>query len=187
MDWQFVNSFAPWLSAFGTIFAAIMALRLARRDDKRTVIIDTDCGPKYPREGVPESICIRVSNVSRRPIPITGVFWEGRSFSWHDKPIMSSQLPAHNELSTALPAKLLEGDFLEIHLCPQDFANELFEHAGRIKVIESFLGIRMLRVKVECGNGHYFTSQLSKQLKQHIFKQYFPHNYNQFKWLSHWV
>ena len=32
--WEFINSFSPWLSAFGTIAAVVIALYLARVDKR---------------------------------------------------------------------------------------------------------------------------------------------------------
>ena len=32
--WEFINSFAPWLAAFGTVAAVIVSLYLARTDKR---------------------------------------------------------------------------------------------------------------------------------------------------------
>lgn len=51
--WKFVNSFAPWLSAIGTLSAVIVAIYLARRDKfvrlKCAAGIRMLIGPDFPK------------------------------------------------------------------------------------------------------------------------------------------
>lgn len=105
-SWMVINSFAPWLSALGTISAVIVALYLSSKDrPKLRVSADTrillDEGENYP-----EYLIIEAVNIGIRPIKITNVGWtigfnRKKSFIQIIKPdinnlhatMLSSQLP----------------------------------------------------------------------------------------------
>src|SRR2546428_351481 len=76
--WTFVNSFAPWLSAVGTICAVITALYLARRGDR--IRLRVRCGIRIVvaqggRPGsAPQYVNLEVTNVGRRTATITTLY-----------------------------------------------------------------------------------------------------------------
>ena len=75
--WEFINSFAAWFSAAGTIAAVITALYLATQD--RRIHLKVTAGirlviSEYRGVENEDLIVIRVTNVGHRSAKITGVF-----------------------------------------------------------------------------------------------------------------
>ena len=67
--WKFINTFAPWLSAIGTLMAVAVSLYLARHDKRirlevnaghRLLITEGQKGPH------PEYLLIRIVNIGHR-------------------------------------------------------------------------------------------------------------------------
>lgn len=78
-EWQFINTFAPWLSAFGTILAVVTSLYLASRKSKikleahvglRLIIGRGDSAP------FPQFLSFQITNVGGRPARISNIGWE---------------------------------------------------------------------------------------------------------------
>jgi hypothetical protein len=108
-DWQFINSFADWFSAFGTIAAVIVALYLARQD-KRIRLLATaghrvivSQGSKEPH---PQYLTIRITNVGHRDVQVIGIGWRIGLFkkSYADQTIIC------DGISSTLPVRLSDGD-----------------------------------------------------------------------------
>jgi hypothetical protein len=77
--WTFINSFADWLSALGTVSAVILALYLARRD--KNVRLEVSAGHRIVvtpgTEGpYPEYLMIRIVNIGHREAQITNIGWK---------------------------------------------------------------------------------------------------------------
>ena len=87
--WRFINSFAPWLAAIGTVVAVITALYLARKEARIQlnvralirceVIPGTDLGPG------PNYLSVEVSNVGRRAATVTHIYWKTGIFQKKNK------------------------------------------------------------------------------------------------------
>lgn len=76
--WDFINSFANWISAFGTVGAVVVSLWLAFRPERlslkvtagvRVVIVPGAQGP------LPRYITITAINRGRRLAKVTGIGW----------------------------------------------------------------------------------------------------------------
>lgn len=109
LDWQFVNSFAPWFSALGTISAVIVALYLARRDKQirlhiaaghRVILSQGQEGPP------PQYLAIRITNIGYRDVLITGIGWRIGLF----KKSYAVQTIPRDGISSALPIRMQDGD-----------------------------------------------------------------------------
>src|SRR6266571_2505151 len=79
-DWQFINSFADWFSAFGTIGAVIVALYLASRD--RMIRLKVNAGIRlllsetrsvHNNDGY---MNISVTNIGRRTAKVNGILFK---------------------------------------------------------------------------------------------------------------
>ncbi len=187
MNWEEIkgiNSYALWISAFGTWFAAWTALRLARKDNKLRLAVDVEFGLKYPRKDIPPSVVIRATNISRRPVNITGIFWEAMSFSWHDHPIKPGENTEYENISNSFPALLKEGEHAEIFLSPSEFLSDLID--PRVGPYSGFFAVKTLKVKVETANSIFFTSKLGRPIRRYIFNKYFLEK-TKLKWLMHLV
>src|SRR5688572_29955936 len=76
--WQFINTFADWFAAAGTIAAVIVAIYLARRD--KTVRLSINAGVRLiVTPGVkgphPEYLSITAVNIGHREAQITNIGW----------------------------------------------------------------------------------------------------------------
>jgi len=107
--WVFFNTFAPWLSAIGTISAVIVSLYLARRD--KTVRLQVSAGHRIlviPGMGGPreEYMVIQVVNIGHREAQITGIGWEVGLFykEYAMQPVLN------DEFSSPLPVRLKDGE-----------------------------------------------------------------------------
>ena len=108
-DWRFINSFANWFSALGTIGAVIVALYLARQDKRirlrvsagyRNIISPgTECDPR-------KYLAIRITNIGHRDVQIVGIGWRIGLF----RKFYADQLIISDGLSSTLPIKLRDGD-----------------------------------------------------------------------------
>ncbi len=82
--WQFVNTFAPWLAAFGTLMAVIISLYLARRADR--IAIDVRVGIRLivVRGGGPgqrnELLWVNITKLALRSSSLYTLDW--RPFTW---------------------------------------------------------------------------------------------------------
>jgi len=77
--WQFINTFAPWLSAIGTFAAVLVSLYLARQASMLNLNITAGHrviltpGKKGP---YPEFISISIINTGNRDLQITDIGWK---------------------------------------------------------------------------------------------------------------
>lgn len=108
-DWQFINSFAGWFSAFGTIGAVIVALYLTRQDKRirlrvtaghRVIVSQGLKGPP------PQYLAIRITNVGHRDVQVVGIGWRIGLF----KKSYAEQTIIRDGISSTLPIRLRDGD-----------------------------------------------------------------------------
>lgn len=108
-NWQFINSFADWFSAFGTIGAVIVALYLARQDKRvrlrvtaghRVIVSQGLKGPP------PQYLAIRITNVGHRDVQVVGIGWRIGLF----KKSYAEQTIIRDGISSTLPIRLRDGD-----------------------------------------------------------------------------
>lgn len=76
--WKFINTFAPWFSALGSISAVIVALYMARRDKK--VRLEVSIGHRLILgQGVnnqpPNFVMITITNIGHREAQISNLTW----------------------------------------------------------------------------------------------------------------
>ena len=126
--WKFINTFAPWLAAIGTLVAARTALKLARRETSMLVrmscklqladltgdtvqtiaseaVQDGRLGPDYGYESanLTEIVSFDIVNVGHRPVAVNSVYWKLKV------PWKSVYLDFFfEEISSAIPEELKE-------------------------------------------------------------------------------
>lgn len=123
--WYFINSFAPWLSAIGTIFAVIISLYLALRNDSVRLKVAFNIS-EILNEGEKlgtgeEYFWITVTNMGRRAATLNSIYFKCSPF----KKEYGVMLPPHNSFSSRLPVTINDGqsanyafpikEFLEIN------------------------------------------------------------------------
>lgn len=98
--WRFINTFAPWFSAIGTILAVITSLYLARTS--RRIRLEVNAGVRtHVGQGFPmtDYVAIRVVNLGHRAATIQSIGWKigffrkRLFFQMSDVPMLSAQLP----------------------------------------------------------------------------------------------
>jgi hypothetical protein len=112
-EWQFVNSFAPWLSAAGTIFAASIALYVALRKPA------TKLKPEVLFRG--DVIEFRVTNVGAQPAMLAQLF-----VPLGGKRLYVSDFGNLNGVgSRVLPEQVVRGDVFNTYLSFTQFLPQL--------------------------------------------------------------
>ncbi len=170
LDWNFINGFSGWLSAIGTLLAVIVSLWLARRDSRvrlklhvgiRKIFFERKIYERPAEE--PDFLLIAVTNVGRRVVTVTGLFWKNRLVPrrW------LFQMPGEARLSAQIPARLQDGD-------EADFAVPLAALAPGSESADfkaliprpRMLTIRFLRIVVRTSTGEHFAAPLERELRK---------------------
>ena len=166
--WRFVNSFAPWLSAIGTIAAVVTSLYLARKDTRidlrvtagvQVIVIE---GARAG-QGV-EVVSLDVTNFGRRAATVNSLYWKTgilrrKKYVW---------IPPRNLFSTRVfPVKLTDGEQATFNSPISEFEANLDQRA---KVA---LSGRASRLKAHCvgvgvgtSTGEHFESRVEKGLRE---------------------
>ena len=168
--WRFVNTFAPWFSALGTLLAVITSLWLARRSSRLALrvfpaIIKTVYQDEY-RTQTSEFVKISVVNHGRTAV-VTGFGWLrlmriGKRKHW-------VILPPGGTHTTSFPKKLEFGEEASILLPTATFNKdaEWFLQAIRSAWFPR-LEVRLLRVVVFASTGQQFRVALDKHLRKFL-------------------
>lgn len=166
--WRFINTFAPWASAIGTIIAVVTSLYLARRSDRQK--LEVPIGLRIvPHLDVPrhEVLWVGITNVSRRTTTITLLYlqpvpWRKRSF-----PLIPVQGSAY---TASLPTTLDDGKAAD-YMWPRFMLEETFKHCG-----DEFTGwwgavrLHLMCLCVATSTGLVFRRKPEKELLQ-LFKE----------------
>lgn len=105
--WQFINTFAPWFSALGTISAVITSLYLATKNRRLDLKVQASM-QTIVQTGVPPRHCVGISvvNMGGREATITSLGWRFGLF----RKTNLLQVPGIPQYSSTLPARLRDGE-----------------------------------------------------------------------------
>ena len=164
--WRFINTFAPWFSAAGTIAAVITSLYLSQRDRRINLKVRASLRIQFVSGGGSghgdRFVSIDVVNRGRRPVIITAVGFRYRA-------VRRGELLPSNHLGSSIPTKLADGDE-GTYLYPlEDFCSGLFRNLPP----ESFrpfpsLGLLSARAIVVTSVGKVFYAPFTKGLRVEI-------------------
>ena len=103
--WNFINSFAPWFSALGTLCAVLVSLYLAFRTSRPRVRVSCSIVRAIPTgqrlgDGA-EFFQIRVVNRGFREVVVSGIMWKQRGLRRRSYVVF----PPDDPYSTKVPAK----------------------------------------------------------------------------------
>lgn len=165
--WRFINTFAPWLSAMGTLIAVITSLYLARRGDRLALKISLGVRMIAVRGGGPEHgkevIWLSATNVGRRAATITNLHWQ--PFPWRKQGLI--WLVPENAYSSTFPITLTDGQMANYVLESNKFRKNFIDFARAHYVgIFGLLWLRLLRIKVYTSTGAVFGAKPEKPLRQ---------------------
>jgi hypothetical protein len=132
--WRFINTFAPWLSAVGTISAVIVSLYLATKNRRIYLKVSASL-QTIVQTGMPsrDYATISVINFGGREATITAIGWRVGVF----RKTLLFQMPGAPVYSTTLPARLRDGEtanfFMPIAAEPgsADWLPMIREHLGK--------------------------------------------------------
>lgn len=167
--WEFVNTFAPWLSAMGTFASVIVSLYLAR---KSRPSIRVSAGI-YSLVGMGQRVgdgeqflAVIATNVGFSPVTITGVIWQigfGRKRKF-------LQIPSYHPASAELPKKLEREESARM-LFPIEELQKMPDPIADWVRSKRFprLAIRSVRAGVYTPTAQYMT-KLDRSLRDKILK-----------------
>jgi hypothetical protein len=168
--WKFFNSFAPWLSAIGSLSAVILALYLSRQDKR--VRLDVSVGHRLlvtPGEKGPhpEYLAIKIINVRHREAQISNLTWKTGIF----KKSYAVQLISRDAMSSSLPIRLKDGEEANyfVELDPKDdwinkFITDFLPNFPSLR-------LRFIRFRVHTSIGKFFSAKLEKSFKELCLKK----------------
>jgi hypothetical protein len=166
--WQFINSFAPWLSATGTISAVVMSLYLATRDKKIRLKVNAGLRklvmPGQKLAQGTDIVSITVTNVGYRAATINSLYWKVGFF----KKAHIVQMP---ENLSALPTKLADGDEASFPLNLPLWAKDI---GGFLDVIPSSfpkIGVKSIKIGACTTSGERFESKIEPRLQKWFLEQ----------------
>ena len=165
--WTFVNSFAEWFSAIGTIAAVITALYLARREGRPAVRVRagmrTLIASGLPRQ---EFVMLDVTNLGRREVRLTHLYWttgilRKQHYVW---------LAPRNALSSAFPIKLEDGEQANYMMPAEELEEKFANIARRLSGRWAPIRARMIRTAVATSSGHDFSRRVEPSLWKPILQ-----------------
>ncbi len=149
--WQFVNTFAPWLSALGTIAAVITALYLARRADKIRLQLRVGIRMIAVRGGVGDHGKEYVW-VIWKPVP-----WRKSGLIW---------IAPENQYSSKFPTTIDDGESANYVLPVEEFRERFGDRAREF--FAGFAGgirLKTLRFCVSTSTGDTFYQRPEAELR----------------------
>jgi hypothetical protein len=168
--WRFINTFAPWLSAIGTLLAVVISLYLARKTKEikikasigHRIVIEQGISAPYP-----EFIMIYVVNEGGRVVTITNIGWE---IGLIRKRYAVQTLTGH-PTSHRIPTRLGDGEEAT-YLIPlennkrwiADFVEGMLSQNPRLSLLT-------LRLMIYTSVGKPFSAKVEKSLKDIMLKE----------------
>ena len=165
--WQFINTFAEWLSAIGTIIAVWVALYLAGRDRRLHLMLQASHEIRMVENtrGLEDTISITVTNIERRTATITRVYWKVGIFK---KEIFFPRSSGLLNDSSSVPQELRDGEQAHYRYLTKDFLRTVAEfrhsypHVSR--GIFRLSWVRSIRIGVETSSGKTFEEPIHSTL-----------------------
>ncbi len=165
--WRFINTFAPWISALGTISAVMLSLYLARRD--KIVRLEVSAGhrlivtPGAPGPW-PEYLSINIVNVGHRDAQITNIGWKvGILRKQH-----AVQTTINDGMSSPLPVRLRDGEEAKYLIPLNDTTRWLEDFGTKMMTPFPWLQSFFVRVQVFTSISKIFEAPIEKGLRQKL-------------------
>jgi len=164
--WRFINTFAPWLSALGTIAAVATSLYLAQRDRRINLKVRASLRIQFIQGGGrghgDRFVSLNIANRGRRPAMITGV-----GFRFGE--VRRQEFLPPSPQGTPIPVKLEDGDEAAYLYPLDDFCAGLF---GSIppKLFCPFPSVRLrsARAIVATSVGKAFYAPFTRDLRREL-------------------
>lgn len=172
-SWRFINSFAPWFSAAGTITAVIVSLYLARSREKIKLVVRA--GERLmlfrdgtPIEKAPRYLYISIINIGSREVIVNNIGWKIGLFSKK----YAVQPVEDRTYSSALPIKLKDGDEAKYFILLSEPSNWLDEFAKDFILDHGAYMVNRVWVQVFTSVGTIFETKLEKNMRDKLTEKY---------------
>lgn len=168
--WKFINTFAPWLSALGTLSAVSVSLYLARAAKPlkleiragHRIIVETG------QKGTPpEFLFVSVINTGHRIATITNIGWKIGLF----KKRHAIQVVQKDMYSSGVPVKIDDGEEAK-WLIPLDLADNWIQRFARdfLKPYPRW-NLFWLRLQIHTSVGKTFEARIEKGLRSKLMEE----------------
>lgn len=167
--WRFINTFAPWLSALGTLAAVATALYLAYHDRRINLAVRASLRIQFIRGGGPghgdRFVSVNVINRGRRRATVSGIGWRLGLLKQREFLVPDYRGPT-------IPAKLEDGDEAAFLFPLDQFASGLLDALPR-KALIPLPGIRLasMRAIVATTAGRAFYATITRDLRQELARR----------------
>lgn len=175
--WECINSFANWLSAFGTILISGIALWLSVQDRRINVSANLSLG-SIPGDD-PLVVNRRVyilefTNIGHRPVTISSHYWylpfrKSKSFLM---PNLDSRV---SHFCSKFPIELTDGKTGYIFY-PEDFFSSVLDEPHKFlfheNTLVAWLRINFFKVKLSTSVGKLINVNVSKQVRKKLWRIY---------------
>jgi hypothetical protein len=168
--WEFVNSFAPWLSAFATIAVVIVSLYFSRRDKKirieisagyRLIISQGDLNNR------PEYLNVHIVNIGHREVQIVNIGWK---IGFIKKKYFIQKRINNDGLSSPMPIRLRDGDEANYYIPLNDETNWIDNLIEKRLQPHPKMNLNFMKLQVFTSVGNEFNTKIEKGLKKRILE-----------------
>lgn len=167
-EWKFINTFAPWFSAIGTLLAVMVSLYLAhtsrRQKLKVTASIMQMLTVGQKEDVYPEYVWLRATNIGHTKVKMTNFGWKVGFF----KKRTFLQTNPKNIYSSDMPTTIDEGEEATwlIDINDNQWMKDFYE-----KILEKSLwNLWSLRFVVYTSKGKVFQCKVDKSFRDEIKK-----------------
>ena len=167
--WKFINTFAPWFSAFGTVTAVMVSLYLAKSEKPVKLKILADIRI-LTEENNPRYLMIEAINIGSRIVNITNIGWEMGLFKKLSF-IQVVKKDINDFYSSELPIKINDGEeakWLILLEKEKNWIEQFVKNLGKFPRWDLF----WLRLQIVTANGKIFKAKIGKSLKDELLKEY---------------
>lgn len=167
--WKFINTFAPWLSAIGTLAAVATSLWLAQRDRRIRLAVRASLRIQFMRGGGPghgdRFVSVNVINRGRRTANVSGIGWRLGLVNRREFLVPDYQ-------GSTLPAKLEDGDEAAFLFPLDQFAIGLLAALPR-RALMPLPGLRLVSMQaiVSTTVGVTFYAGITKDLRRELARR----------------
>jgi len=163
--WKFVNSFAPWLAALGSIAAVVTSLSLAFR--QTSIRLHLTAGHRFSvwtgtPQLPPEVLHIAFADTGFRDVEVTAIEWKVGLFRRR----CLLQTTVDDGFSSRIPVRLRHGERAQCFLPFDSWIGYMREHLAPFHRLQ----VRRLNVQVRTSVGRTVKGRVEKQLRTAIIK-----------------
>ncbi len=170
--WRFVNSFAPWFSAAGTLAAVIVSLYLARSREKIKLAVRAGERLMVHRDGTPlekepRYLFISIINIGSREVMVNNIGWK---IGFLKKEYAIQTIDDRVDSST-LPIKLKDGDEAKYFILLSEPSKWLDEFVKDFILDHGEKRVNRIWVQVYTSVGRTFEVKLEKNMRDRLIEK----------------